>query len=218
MAYFDNFPKVSLLSFSDNRSSSSDYVESTNIFKRGKIRDDFFQVAATFDKFSIRGDDRPDNVAQILYGDSELDWIILLSNNILNVRDEWPMNGMDFQRYIDNNYSPEQLAEVHHYETVERRDPEGKLLQQGGLVVDGNDTFTYSYRGINYTETGTTSVSYLEYETQKNDAKRNIFTLKSMYIDTILEDMRDILTYEDSSQYINRKMKKGDNLRLLALR
>jgi hypothetical protein len=218
MAYFDNFPKVSLLSFSDNRSSSSDYVESTNIFKRGKIRDDFFQVAATFDKFSIRGDDRPDNVAQILYGDSDLDWIILLSNNILNVRDEWPMNGMDFQRYIDNNYSPEQLAEVHHYETVERRDPEGKLLQQGGLVVDGNDTFTYSYRGINYTETGTTSVSYLEYETQKNDAKRNIFTLKSMYIDTILEDMRDILTYEDSSQYINRKMKKGDNLRLLALR
>ncbi len=218
MAYFDNFPKVSLLSFSDNRSSSSDYVESTNIFKRGKIRDDFFQVAATFDKFSIRGDDRPDNVAQILYGDSDLDWIILLSNNILNVRDEWPMNGMDFQRYIDNNYSPEQLAEVHHYETFERRDPEGKLLQQGGLVVDGNDTFTYSYRGINYTETGTTSVSYLEYETQKNDAKRNIFTLKSMYIDTILEDMRDILTYEDSSQYINRKMKKGDNLRLLALR
>ena len=218
MAYFANFPKVSLLSFSDNRSSSSDYVESTNIFKRGKIRDDFFQVAATFDKFSIRGDDRPDNVAQILYGDPELDWIILLSNNILNVRDEWPMNGMDFQRYIDNNYSPEQLAEVHHYETLERRDPEGKLLQQGGLVVDGNDTFTYSYRGINYTETGTTSVSYLEYETQKNDAKRNIFTLKSMYIDTILEDMRDILTYEDSSQYINRKMKKGDNLRLLALR
>jgi hypothetical protein len=218
MAYFDNFPKVSLLSFSDNRSSSSDYVESTNIFKRGKIRDDFFQVAATFDRFSIRGDDRPDNVANILYGNPELDWIILLSNNILNIRDEWPMNGMDFQRYIDNNYSPEQLAEVHHYETVERRDPEDKLLQQSGLVVDGNSTFTYSYKGINYTDTGTTSVSYLEYETQKNDAKRNIFALKSMYIDTIMEDMRDILTYEDSSQYINRKMKKGDNLRLLALR
>ena len=218
MAYFDNFPKVSLLSFSDNRSSSSDYVESTNIFKRGKIRDDFFQVAATFDRFSIRGDDRPDNVANILYGNPELDWIILLSNNILNIRDEWPMNGMDFQRYIDNNYSPEQLAEVHHYETVERRDPEDKLLQQSGLVVDGNSTFTYSYKGINYTDTGTTSVSYLEYETQKNDAKRNIFALKSVYIDTIMEDMRDILTYEDSSQYINRKMKKGDNLRLLALR
>ena len=136
----------------------------------------------------------------------------------MNIRDEWPMNGMDFQRYIDNNYSPEQLAEVHHYETVERRDPEDKLLQQSGLVVDGNSTFTYSYKGINYTDTGTTSVSYLEYETQKNDAKRNIFALKSMYIDTIMEDMRDILTYEDSSQYINRKMKKGDNLRLLALR
>ena len=73
MAYFDEFPKVSLLSFSDNRSSSSDYVESTNIFKRGKIRDDIFQVAAAFDKFSIRGDDRPDNVADELYGNPEYD-------------------------------------------------------------------------------------------------------------------------------------------------
>ena len=218
MAYFDEFPKVSLLSFSDNRSSSSDYVESTNIFKRGKIRDDIFQVAAAFDKFSIRGDDRPDNVADELYGNPEYDWIILISNNILNIRDEWPMSEIDFQRYIDNNYTPQQLSEIHHYESVERRDPEGKLLQQGGLVVDGDATFTYSYRGINYTDTGTQSVSYLEYETRKNDAKRNIFTLKSMYIDTIIEDMRDIMTYEDSSQYIDRKMKKGDNLRLLALR
>ena len=100
MAYFDDFPKVSLLSFSDNRSSSSDYVESTNIFKRGKIRDDIFQVAAAFDKFSIRGDDRPDNVADELYGNPEYDWIILISNNILNIRDEWPMSEIDFQRYI----------------------------------------------------------------------------------------------------------------------
>ena len=218
MAYFDDFPKVSLLSFSDNRSSSSDYVESTNIFKRGKIRDDIFQVAAAFDKFSIRGDDRPDNVADELYGNPEYDWIILISNNILNIRDEWNIIVFDLQRHINNNYTPQQLAEIHHYESVERRDPEGKLLQQGGLVVDGDATFTYSYRGINYTDTGTQSVSYLEYETRKNDAKRNIYTLKSMYIDTIIEDMRDIMTYEDSSQYIDRKMKKGDNLRLLALR
>ena len=102
MAYFDDFPKVSLLSFSDNRSSSSDYVESTNIFKRGKIRDDIFQVAAAFDKFSIRGDDRPDNVADELYGNPEYDWIILISNNIIVlVLEVWKRESrLQFQRQI----------------------------------------------------------------------------------------------------------------------
>ena len=218
MAYFDNFPKVSLLSFSDNRSSSSDYVESTNLFKRGKIRDDIFQSAVAFGKFSIRGDQRPDNVAQILYGDPELDWVILISNNILNMRDEWPMSESDFSRYLRNNYSIEQLNEPHHYETVERRDPEGRLLQQAGLIVDADAEFHWSYDGFNYKDTGTQSVSYLEYETRKNNAKRTISVLRPEYIEMIIEDMRDILTYEDSSQYIDRKMKKGDNLRILSLR
>ena len=92
MAYFTNFPKIALPSFTDNRRSSGDYVESRNIFKRGKIRDDIFRDVAAFDTFSIVGDDRPDNVAYTVYKKSSLDWIILISNNILNVRDEWPMD------------------------------------------------------------------------------------------------------------------------------
>ena len=92
MAYFTNFPKIALPSFTDNRRSSTDYVESTNIFKRGKIRDDIFRDVSAFEKFSIVGDDRPDNVAYTVYNNSSLDWVILISNNILNVRDEWPMD------------------------------------------------------------------------------------------------------------------------------
>ena len=88
MAYFDEFPDILLPSFVDGRNSSSDFVKSKNLFKRAKIRDDFFSTATVFDLYSILGDDRPDNVAQKLYGDSKLDWIVLLSNNILNIRDE----------------------------------------------------------------------------------------------------------------------------------
>ena len=43
-------------------------------------------------------------IAEKYYGDSSLDWVILISNNILNVRDEWPMNQYDFKRYKNIKY------------------------------------------------------------------------------------------------------------------
>ena len=84
MAYFDQHPDLILPSFSQNRNSSGDSYITKNLFKRGKIREDFFQNAVAFEKYLVVGDDRPDNVAEEIYGDSELDWIVLISNNILN--------------------------------------------------------------------------------------------------------------------------------------
>ena len=143
MSYFDQHPDLILPSFSQNRTSSSDSYITKNLFKRGKIRDDFFKNAVAFEKFLIVGDDRPDNVAEKVYGDSQLDWVVLISNNILNVRDEWPMSQYDFQRYMTNKYDPEQLNQIHHYETVDVRDEEDILILQGGMVVDANFTFKY---------------------------------------------------------------------------
>ena len=214
MAYFDLFPDVELPSFSDKRNSNLDTIRVKNLFKRGKVREDFFQNVTTFNKFRIIGDDRPDNVAHKLYGDEELDWVVLLSNNIINVRDEWPMSQYDFSRYIDNKYDKTQLNQIHHYETTEIRLPNNVLILQGGLAVDADFTYSYSYNGVEYNVNEVVSVSNIEYETKKNDDKRSIFVIKPEYVSIIIDDMREIMTYTDSSQYINRKLKKGDNLRI----
>ena len=217
MSYFDQHPDLILPSFSQNRTSSSDSYITKNLFKRGKIRDDFFQNAVAFEKFLIVGDDRPDNVAEKVYGDSQLDWVVLISNNILNVRDEWPMSQYDFQRYINNKYDPEQLNQIHHYETVDVRDEENIIILQGGMVVDANFIFKYSQDGDNYSLSGSQilkSFTYYEYETKRNDKKRDIYVVRSNYLDMIIDDMRQIMTYKDSSQYINKKTKSGDNIRI----
>ena len=217
MSYFDQHPDLILPSFSQNRTSSSDSYITKNLFKRGKIRDDFFKNAVAFEKFLIVGDDRPDNVAEKVYGDSQLDWVVLISNNILNVRDEWPMSQYDFQRYMNNKYDPEQLNQIHHYETVDVRDEEDILILQGGMVVDANFTFKYSQDGDNYSLSGSQilkSFTYYEYETKRNDKKRDIYVVRSNYLDMIIDDMRQIMTYKDSSQYINKKTKSGDNIRI----
>ena len=218
MAYFDEFPDILLPSFVDGRTSSSDFVKSKNLFKRAKIRDDFFSVATVFDFYTINGDDRPDNVAFKVYGDSTLDWVILISNNILNVRDEWPMNQYEFQRYIDNKYSTTLLTQIHHYESKEVRNTNGFILQEAGIWVDGDHSFSWSEGGKRYTQTGTTSVSNLQFEEDRNNKKRSINVIRSRYLEVIKEDMRELLTYTDSSQYVNRKLKKGSNLRILSPR
>jgi len=221
MAYFDLFPDLLLPSFSDNRNSSYDYVRVKNLFKRAKIRDDFFQNAVVFDQYAIVGDNRPDNVAEILYGSSQLDWIILISNNIINVREEWPMSQTDFTNYLMNKYGSELLQEIHHYETKEVRDSERNLLLQAGLVVDANFQFKYSNFGTYEVLSGAsivTSVTNYDYEVLKNDEKRTIYVLRQNYLQTVIDDMREIMTYTDSSQYIDNRTKKGANLRILSPR
>ena len=215
MNYFDLFPDIELPSFSDKRRSSFDYIRIKNLFKRGRVRDDIYGNVIAFSKYLVLDGERPDTVAKKLYEDENLDWIILLSNNMINVQDEWPMGQFDFQRYLDNKYSKDQLGEIHHYETNEIRNQSGILLLQSGLVVDADYTFKYTeIDGTVQTVNSVKSISNIQYEIDKNDAKRSINVLRKEYIGIIIDDMRQIMTYTDSSQFINRKLKKGDNLRI----
>ena len=215
MNYFDLFPNVQLPSFSNKRNSSNDFITVKNLFKRGKVRDEFFQNVTAFYQYSVSGDDRPDNVADKVYENDQLDWMVLIANNIINIRDEWPMGQYDFQRYLDNKYDSVQLGQIHHYETTEIRNPDDKLLLQSGLTVDSDFTYSYSYNGTQYNVNNVISVSNFQHEVNKNDAKRSIYLVRPEYVGTVISDMREIMTYADSSKYINRKLKKGDNLRVL---
>lgn len=221
MAYFDDFSDLLLPSFAQGRNSNNDVVRVKNLFKRAKIRNDILNTPFAFDEFTIVGDARPDNIANEMYNSPFLDWVVLISNNIINVRDEWPMTQSDFQNYLIDKYGTELLNEIHHYETLKINDPNGSLLLEGGLKVDENFTLKYSYEGEYKTLSGSQllkSVTNYEFEVEKNDDKRNIFLLKSNYISTIISDMREIMTYTDSSQFIDKRTKKGSNLRILTPR
>ena len=86
----------------------SDYITVKNLFRRVILREDIFSNLTFFTKYSIKGDDRPDNVANRIYADSTLDWLILLANNITHIPSEWPMTQNDLDRFLlkkyDNDY------------------------------------------------------------------------------------------------------------------
>ena len=89
--YFRQVPDLDYVNRTPGNKDISNYIAVKNLFKRGKIRPDIFGNVNFFNKYKIIGDDRPDNIATEIYDDPNLDWVVLLSNNILNVQSEWPL-------------------------------------------------------------------------------------------------------------------------------
>lgn len=135
--YFRQIPNFEYISRNNNEQNISDYIPVKNLFKRGKLRDDIFGNLNFFEKYSIIGDERPDNVANKFYGDSTLDWVVLLSNNILNIQSEWPMTQRTFDSIMLEKYdSYENLySGIHHYETEEIRDSLGFVVLKSGIRI-----------------------------------------------------------------------------------
>ena len=214
--YFRQLPNLDYPSLANERTSAYDYNQVKNIFKRAVLREDVLNAYVQFDKYLVQGDDRPDNVASKVYGDSSLDWVVLTTNNIINVRDEWPMSQGDLQNYLTNKYTSAQLSYIRHYETLEIVDSYQRLIQPKGLMVEEGHSITFVDRGVSKTESKTKSVSYLEYEIDLNDAKREINILQPRYVEIYLRDMANIMEYKKSEQFISRSLKKTENPRIIS--
>ena len=215
-SYFRQVPKLDYPSLANDRTSVYDFQTVKNLFKRAVIRDDIFNEVTAFTKYSVEGDERPDSVAYNFYGDSGLDWVVLTTNNIIHVRDEWPMGQQDFLTYLNGKYTETELSNIHHYETEILRDSNGRLIQPEGLRVPAGHSITFLDRGVLRTESKLKSFTFLQHEIDLNDAKRNINILRAEYLSLFLEDMAEIMEYKPSRQFVNKNLKRTENPRLIS--
>ena len=215
-SYFRQLPDLDYPSLNNDRKSVYDYQVVKNIFKRAVLRNDIFDEATAFTKYSVIGDERPDQVAFDFYGDSGLDWVVLTTNNIIHVRDEWPMGNQDFLTYVNDKYTSQELSNIHHYETDLLRDSQGKLIQSKGLTVPGDYSISFLDNGVLRTESKITSFTFFDHETNLNDKKRNIDILKPEYLTIFLENFEEIMEYKPSKQFVNDKLKKTENPRIIS--
>jgi hypothetical protein len=213
MTYFRELPDIEYLSPLPNKKSSLDYVRAKNLFRRTKLRDDLQNVFTLFNKYQIPDGARPDTVAEELYGSSEYDWIVLLSSNITRVRDQWPLSDRDIYRFSEDKYGIAGLSEIKFYETTEVKDSQGRLILPAGKVVDSNFTIP-NPSDPRATLNPVTGVTNYEYEVRKNNEKRSIYLLKPEYLQQYLNDFRKIMYYEKSSEYVNKKLVRTENLRV----
>jgi hypothetical protein len=219
-SYFRQVPKFDYVSRNADEKNISDYIEVKNLFKRGKLREDIFGNLSFFTKYSIIGDERPDNVAYNAYGEETLDWVVLLSNNILNIQTEWPMTQQVFDRFVLSKYGDYNTLYngIHHYESREILNYIGNIVIPKGLEVDENYSVSYydfsTEQDVTVTNIAQPVTNY-DYENKIQEEKRNIFILKPLYLNVVFNDIEDIMTYkEGGAQYVNSTLKKGDNIRL----
>ena len=198
----------------------SDYIRVKNFFKRVNLREDIYQDLTFFTKYSILGDDRPDNVANKVYQNPSLDWVILLANNITHIPTEWPMAQNDFDRFMLEKYDNYNnlYNGVHHHETIEVKDSNDITIVPAGLNVSSDFTQTYYDYYMKKVETAsniTRPVTNYQYEEKLENKKREIFIMKQEYLGVILDDIEDLMPYKKgSTEYLNGNLKKAENIRL----
>ena len=134
-SYFKQVPNFEYVNRTKGSQDISNFISVKNLFKRGRIRPDIFGNLSFFTKYKIIGDERPDNIAFKEYNDSSLDWVVLLSNNMLNVQDEWPLPQTSLDEILLEKYGSYQKLHsgVHHYETIEIKNSKGGVILPGGL-------------------------------------------------------------------------------------
>ena len=211
MSYFRELPDLNYQSLLKTKHSSNAYIRVKNLFRRVKLRDDLQNSFTQFNKYYIPDGSRPDIVAEELYGRSDLDWVVCITAGIINVNNDWPLSSRDIYRFAESKYGTD-LNNIHHYETTEVKDSKGRVVLPARKHVDS--TFTIPKPD---TDTATLNpvvgVSNYEYEVELNENKRGIYVLRREYLQQFLNDMRNIMHYEKSSQFVNRKLVETENTR-----
>ncbi len=217
LKYFRQLPNFEFISQQpDDEGVFNSYIPVKNLFRRVRIREDIFSNLIYFTNYQVKGDERPDQIAHKIYGDESLDWIVLISNNILNLRDEWPLSQKGFDRFLLEKYGTyDNLYAVRNYRTLGVSDSNGNLVLPKGIVVDQNYSVTYRDLGTGNETTVTNiteAVTNFQYEQEKEDNKRNISLLKPSYVPVIIDDLKSVMKYKKgSSQFLTRTLLRADD-------
>ena len=206
--YFRNIPNIGY----DEKPikypfSSSDVKIAKNFFRRYKVNEDVFSLAVYFQKYGIMDGERPDTLADKAYGNPHYDWIILITNNMINAQYDWPLSSHEIYETLEKEYD-DAFAEIHHYETIE-------IAQyKAGTIVDEtfyNATHKLNINGTVQDKLGSSfcnAISVAEWFTKENEKKREIYLLKPKYFRQFVTDFKKQNIYKKSSNYISSKLKK----------
>ena len=172
--YFNNFPIIPYDSV-----GSYEFKDVTNILKRVAIRSKVKTNTMLFDTYNVREGETPESIADKLYDDSQLHWVIMLVNDITDRYHDWPLNGAQFNQFVDEKYS--NPDGIHHYE----------ISQDSGdtsIVIDiGTDNTDYPTA---------TPITNREYEESEQDRKRKIRLLDPRYLDNFVEEFTTLIKQE----------------------
>ena len=169
--YFQNFPLIPYDSVGDGQ-----YKLVTNLLKRVALRTKVKTNSALFDTYDVKEGQTPEMVADKLYGDPNLHWIVMYVNNITDRYHQWPLTTPQFLAFLNDKYSnPDGL---HHYEITQ---------------TSGDTTVTIDIGTDNTEHSGATLITNREFEEKRQDTLRSIRLLDPAYVDQFVEEFENLM-------------------------
>jgi hypothetical protein len=171
--YFGSFPLMVYDSVGDGN-----FKIVTNLLKRVAMKSKVKANTLIFDTYDVKEGETPEMIANKLYDDPELHWVILYVNNITDRYHQWPMSYGQFNSFLNEKYS--NPDGIHHYE----------ISQTSGdtsIKIDiGTDTTGYS-------EADLTTITNREFEEERQDTLRSIRLLDFAYVDQFVLEFRNLM-------------------------
>ena len=178
MAYFDRFPLMAY-----DVAGNETYKLLPNILKRVKLRSGLRSGSFLFDSYDVQDGERPEDIAFKLYGDAELHWIVLMTNNVTDRYYQWPLTQPQFQEHLTDKYGVGNEDAVHHYE---------KTTDSGRTSSKGPNDFSHKVE-CNSDDGDPDIITNRIYEQRKQDEYRSIRILDKRFLDTFLEEFDNLI-------------------------
>ena len=171
--YFDRFPKGNYI-----LPGTKTFKLVSDLFRRVKIRDKIKNEASIYTEYFVSSGERPEHIAQKHFGNPELHWVVLITNNIADALYDWPRSFSAFEEYIADKY--DNAEAIHHYEKVQSSGPQTSI--------------DYSHLiECNSTDPGAQAVSNREYEQRIQDNKSSIKLLEPAYLPVLIEEFERLM-------------------------
>ena len=153
-----------------------------DILRRVKQRSAVASGQFIFDTYDVKNGEKPEDIAYKWFGDAQLHWVILMTNNITDRYYQWPMNDAQFEEFIADKYSNPDA--VHHYEVTK---------DSGRTTGQGPNDYSYLVE-VNSDTDNAISISNRQYEEREQDKKRSIRLLDKRYLSAFIEEFNNLVS------------------------
>ena len=161
--------------------NNGNYKLLPDILKRVKQRNAIKSGQFIFDTYDVRNGEKPEDIAYKWFGDAQLHWVILMTNDVTDRYYQWPMNDAQFEEFIADKYSNPDA--VHHYEVTK---------DSGRTTGQGPNDYSHLVE-VNSDTDNAISISNREYEERIQDKNRSIRLLNQRFLSDFLEEFDKLI-------------------------
>ena len=173
MSYFSHFPLMTY-----DVKGDKNYKLLPDILRRVKLRSGLRSGSFMFDNYDVKDGERPEDVAFKWFGDAQLHWVILMTNNVTDRYYQWPLTQPQFQEHLTDKYGAGSEDATHHFE---------KTTDSGRTTSNGPNDYSHLVE-CNEDDEGFAIITNRQYEQRQQDKYRNIRLLDTRYLSTFIEE------------------------------